>query len=142
MEESALEELSKKTFSANMDRKIDWAMGLFKLWRQHRLRTNVVEVFQIGWCDIDAEDLNAKHLSFCLCCFVNEVRRQDEKEFPGKSLYELVILIQFYLECRGVFWKLIDGPEFKCVKFTLNNLMKKRASEPGFERQGAEAKRR
>ncbi len=25
------------------------------------------------------------------------------------------------------------------MKFTLNNLMKKRASKPGFERQGAEA---
>ncbi len=99
----------------------------------------MVEVFQIGWCDIDADNLNAEHLSFCLCCFVNEVRRQDGKEFPGKSLYKLVVLIQFYLERRGIFWKLIDGLEFKCVKFTLDNLMKKRASEPGFECQGAEA---
>ena len=138
-EESALEELSKKTFSANTDRKIDWAVGLFKAWRQHRLRMDVVDVFQIRWCDIDADDLNTEHLSFCLCCFVNEVRRQDGKEFPGKSLYKLVVLIQFYLECRGIFWKLIDGPEFKRVKFTLDNLMKKRASKPGFERQGAEA---
>ncbi len=113
MEKSNLEELSKKTFSANTDRKIDWAVGLFKSWRQHRLRMDVVEVFQIGWCDIDADDLNAEHLSFCLCCFVNKVRCQHRKEFPGKSLYELVILIQFYLERRGVFWKLIDGPEFK-----------------------------
>ncbi len=137
--ESALEELSKKTFCASTDCKIDWAVGLFKAWRQHRLRTDVVEVFQIGWCDIDADDLNAEHLSFCLCCFVNEVRCQNGKEFPGKSLYKLVILIQFYLERKGVFWKLIDGPEFKRVKFTLDNLMKKRASEPGFERQGAEA---
>ncbi len=136
--ESALEELSKKKFSANTDRKIDWAVGLFKSWRQHRLRTDMVEVFQIGWCDIDADDLNPEHLSFCLCCFVNEVRCQDGKEFPSKSLYELVVLIQFYLECRGVFWKLIDGPDFKRVKFTLDNLMKKRASEPGFECQGAE----
>ncbi len=31
-EESALEELSRKTFSANTDRKIDWAVGLFKSW--------------------------------------------------------------------------------------------------------------
>ncbi len=138
-EENALEELSRKTFSANTDRKIDWAVGLFKAWRQHRLKTDVVEVFQIGWCNLDVDDLNVEHLSFCLCCFVNEVRRQDGKEFPGKSLYELVVLIQFYLERKGVFWKLIDGPEFKRVKFTLDNLMKKRASEPGFERQGAEA---
>ncbi len=138
-DQSALDELSKKTFSANTNRKINWAVGLFKSWRQHRLRTDVVEVFQIGWCDIDADDLNVEHLSFCLCSFVNEVRRQDGKEFPGKSLYELVVLIQFYLERRGIFWKLIDGPEFKHVKFTLDNLMKDRASEVGFERQGVEA---
>ena len=93
-EESVLEELSRKTFSANTDQKIDWAVGLFKSWRQHQLKTDVVKVFQIGWCDIDADDLNAEHLSFCLCCFVNEVRRQDSKEFPGKSLYELIVLIQ------------------------------------------------
>ncbi len=121
---SALDELLKKTFSVNTNRKIDWAVGLFKSWRQHRLWTDVVEVFQIGWCNIDADDLNAEHLSFCLCSFVNEVRHQDGKEFPGKSLYELVVLIQFYLERRGIFWKLIDGPEFKRVKFTLDNLMK------------------
>ncbi len=123
-EQSALDELSKKTFSVNTNRKIDWAVGLFKSWRQHRLWTDVVEVFQIGWCNIDADDLNAEHLSFCLCSFVNEVRHQDGKEFPSKSLYELVVLIQFYLEWRGIFWKLIDGPEFKRMKFTLDNLMK------------------
>ncbi len=32
-EQSDLDELSKKTFSANMDRKIDWAVGLFISWR-------------------------------------------------------------------------------------------------------------
>ena len=138
-EQSALDKLSKKTFSANTNRKIEWAVGLFKSWRQHRLWTDVVEVFQIGWCNIDADDLNAEHLSFCLCSFVNEVRRQVGKEFSGKSLYELVVLIQFYLEWRGIFWKLIDGPEFKCMKFTLDNLMKDPVSEVAFERQGAEA---
>ncbi len=59
-------------------------------------------------------------------CFLNEIRRKDGKDFPGKTLYEILMCIQFFLEKRGLFWKLLDDPEFVRVKFTLDNIMKKR----------------
>ncbi len=37
--------------------------------------------------------------------------------------------IQFFLEKRGLFWKLLDDDEFIKVKFCLDNLMKKRTQE-------------
>ena len=50
-------------------------------------------------------------------------------EFPGKTLYDLVLCIQFYLKKKGIFWKLVDDPDFVRLKFTIDNLMKKRAGE-------------
>ncbi len=57
------------------------------------------------------------------------MRGKDGLEFPGKTLYDLVLCVQFYLEKNGVFWKLVEDPDFVRLKFTIANLMKKRASE-------------
>ncbi len=60
---------------------------------------------------------------------MNEVRRKDGIEFPGKMLYDLILCVQFYLEKKGIFWKLVDDPDFVRLKFTVDNLIKKRAGE-------------
>ena len=51
------------------------------------------------------------------------------EEFPGKTLYEILISLQMYLETKGIHWKLIDDNDFVNVKFTLDNLMKKHTEE-------------
>ena len=50
------------------------------------------------------------------------MRKVNGEEFPGKTLYEILISLQMYLE---IHWKLLDDSEFVNVKFTLDNLMKK-----------------
>ena len=51
----------------------------------------------------------------------------DGSDYPPKTLYEIVIALQMYLESKGIFWKLIDDQFFTAVKYTLNNVMKERA---------------
>ncbi len=58
---------------------------------------------------------------------MNEVVRHDGEDFPGKTIHEMVILIQFYLEGRGIMWKLMEDPDFVRLKYTVDNLMKERA---------------
>ncbi len=72
--------------------------------------------------------MNKSHLAYCLCSFLHEVRHQDGQEYPGKTLYDLVLCIQFHLEKQGVFWKLVDDADFVHVKFCLDNLIKARES--------------
>ena len=123
-----LDQLSGKTFALNTDRKITWAVDLFKDWRKERV-LNPECPTEILWCSLDDPTLNKSHLCRTLCSFVNEVRRKDGNEYPGKTLYDLILCLQFYLEKRGLFWKLIDDQEMVRLKFTLDNLMKKHCAE-------------
>ncbi len=56
---------------------------------------------EILWTSLVDPDLNKAHLCYSLCAFVNEIRRRDGQEFLGRTLYDLVLCIQFYLE-KGV----------------------------------------
>ena len=58
-----------------------------------------------------------------------EVKKIDGHDFPGKTLYHLVVCIQFHLECLGFAFKIINDPAFKDLKFTLDNTMKARVSQ-------------
>ncbi len=60
---------------------------------------------------------------------MNEVKRKDGKEYPGRTVYDLVLCIKFFLEKRGKFLKLLDDPDFVRLKFTVDNIMKQRCSE-------------
>ncbi len=122
-----MSELSGKQFAHNTDQKISWAVELFSNWRKNRMLSPDCPS-EILWTSLDDPDLLKSHLCYSLCVFVNEVKRHDGKEFPGRTLYDLVLCIQFYLEKTGIFWKVIEDDEFKRVKFTVDNLMKRRAA--------------
>ncbi len=128
--ESQLEELCVKQFAETTDKKIAWSVNMFKEWCMNRLRVGPYDNTHgtLQWVNLDdTGNLLKPHLSLSLCCFLNEIKRKDGKDFPGKSLYEILMCLQFHLEKRGLFWKLLDDSDFVKVKFTLDNIMKKRA---------------
>ncbi len=120
-----LDKLSKKTFAESTERKIEWAVELFRQWRYTRMLRNAVK-HEVQACDVDAIGVSKKDLSYCLCAFLNEIKRVDGQEYSAKSLYGIVIMMQFFFEKKGCMYKLIDGEEFQNVKFMLDNLMKLR----------------
>ncbi len=125
--DTEMEQLSGKKFAQNTDRKISWAVELFAEWRKNRILDPNCPG-KILWSSLVDPDLNKAHLCYSLCAFINEIRCRDGKEFPGRTLYDVVLCLQFFLEKKGKFWKLIEGDEFKRVKFTVDNLMKERAA--------------
>ncbi len=120
--------LSRKTFAASTDRKIEWAVNLYRQWRFSRLSACGPER-HIQDADIVGLNLSKESLCYAMCAFVSEIKRQDGQEFGGKGLYNLVILIQFHLEKRGMMWCLLDDDEFVKLKFTVDNLMKMRCAD-------------
>ncbi len=83
---------------------------------------------RIKWSNIEAAEISKPNLAYSLSCFLSEVRKKDGSEYPGDTLYQLLICLQFHLERTGRHWKLIDGEDFIPLKFTLDNLMKERAA--------------
>ncbi len=65
------------------------------------------------------------NLAFSLCAFISEVKN-DGSEFPGATLYQIVICIQFFLQKHGINCKILDDADFVRLRFTLDNVMKQR----------------
>ncbi len=123
-----LDKLGWKSFAPSTERKIEWAVDLYKNWRWSRMTRSAPEKF-VTEADICGLNLNKDCLAQALCTFLNEIWRKDGNEFAGKGLYNIAILLQFHLECRGFMWHLVEDTEFKKVRFTVDNLMKERASD-------------
>ena len=45
-----------------------------------------------------------------------------------KTLYQIVICLQFHLEGMGFTWKLLDDKQFTELCYTLDNIMKERVA--------------
>ena len=72
------------------------------------------------------------NLNHALCRFIPEVTKsKGEGPYPGKTLYQMVVAIQKYLNINKINWKLVDSkdPEFCEMHTVLDNVMKERAAQ-------------
>ena len=78
--------------------------------------------------DIDQpEKLERMNLIHSLCHFIPEITKVNGEAFPGKTLYQLVVGLQKYLETKSIYWRLIEDREFRDVQTVLDNVMRERA---------------
>ena len=76
----------------------------------------------------DLVNLSPAALNASLCRFIPEVTKcKDGGDYPGKTLYEMVVSIQKFLNQNNIPWKLLEDPQFLDVKTVLDNTMKERA---------------
>ena len=116
--------LARKNFSGETLKKVTWVHRMFSEWR---LRRNYGG--EIIACDLDDhETITEENLVFAMCRFLREVCKINGEQFPAKTLYEIVICVQFHLESIGFMWKLLSSDSFIDLKFTLDNVMKERCS--------------
>ena len=123
--EDALVELTDKNFSPETMKKIRWVRKMYREWRSHRhsLGLEYIE------CDLEDKDtITCSSLKFALCRFITEVKKVNGDDFPGKTLYDIIVCIQFHLECLGFAYKLINDEGFHDLKYTLDNTMKMRTA--------------
>ena len=78
-------------------------------------------------CDLEyATTITPETLIFTMRHFITEIRKLDGSDYPPKTLYQIVLCVQFHLETLGFSWKIIDDDMFKEIRFTLDNVMKMR----------------
>ncbi len=121
-----LQDLAGKTFARSTDRKISWAVNLFRMWRQNRIDEGTGEG-EISWCDVDSPDLDPEVLAHVLPTFINEIKRADGEDYPPNTVYSIIVMIQLFFEKKGKTWKLLDGKIFNSVRNTVDNIMKRRS---------------
>jgi hypothetical protein len=121
--------MSTKHFAKRTDTKIRWALNRYLLWWNHRTSEPdcdpQIKATNLEFCD----DLQGKKTAVCytLQRFITEIKKQDGNDYPGQSLYELVIMLQFQLEKKKMYWKLFDDPEFVDLRHTVDYVMRQRS---------------
>ena len=124
LESENLQKLSQKKFSDETMKKVT---KMYDDWRSYRNGSEDLENIP---CDIfDDKTITRDSLIFALTRFITEVKKLDGTDFPGKTLYEILLSIQFHLETRGYAWKLLNEECFKDIKYTLDNVMKWRTEQ-------------
>ncbi len=128
-DDDMLKLLATKSFAQNTEKKMLWAITLYREWWYRRCSQPACPP-QIRWSNIEKpQTLHLTNFQNALCCFVNKVRRKDQKEFLGETLKQIVIMLQLYLEKQGFNYKLIDDLLMSKFRNTLDNLMKKHAAQ-------------
>ncbi len=121
-----LDILKNRTFADNTEKKVSWAVNLFKKWWSQRVSKPGCDM-RIMWGDLNnVKQISKGNLAFSLCAFISEVKKKDGTEFPGTTLYQIIVCIQFFLQKHGIDWKILDDTDFVCLCFTLDNVMKQR----------------
>ena len=127
LKREVLEELSHKKFAPETMKKINWVVKMFKEWRFNRNQSGGCEVIT---CNLDEKQtITVDSVVYALTRFITEIKKIDGNEYPSKTLYEIVVSFQFYLETLGFGWKLLNQEKFQEVKFTLDNIMKMRTEQ-------------
>ena len=127
LDERSLKNLTKKTFSGETLKKVSWVKNMFVNWMEFRNTSHDLQDVVRDLDDVSSFDQTIFNEE--LCKFITEVKKLDGSEFPAKTLYDIVICLQFHLETLGLMWKLLSDDIFKDVRFMLDNLMKSRTQE-------------
>ena len=97
--------LSRKTFSDETMKKVHWVKHMYTDWRLFRESQPNLKTYL---CDLDdMETVNKVDLNAAMCRFISEAKKVDGSDIPPKTLCDLVIYVQFWLETQGLAWKLL-----------------------------------
>ena len=108
-------------------KKVKWVRGMYNDWRD--FRNNHPQLQSVD-CDIEnVKTIEKQSFIESVCKFITEVKKVDGSDFPSKTLYDIIICMQFWLETQGFSWRLLNDEEFKQVRFTVDNLMKLRVQQ-------------
>ena len=106
---------------------VNWAVSSYNRWRNERLYSNEYD-YGIYAADINQPDkLQKDNLVHALCYFIPEITKVSGEAYPGKTLYQLIVSLQKYLETKRLYWRLIEDRDCRDVRTVLDNVMKERA---------------
>ncbi len=95
------------------------------MYHQWRVQRNEIQGIEFISADLDSvKTLNTENLVFQLSCFICEIHKLDNTEFPQKTVYDIIIMIQFHLEKLGLNYKLLEGEVFLKLHQVVDNIMK------------------
>ena len=117
-----------KSYASKSERKIRYALGVFRDWHSEHLKSNPLLCIQK--CDLDKGlgKFNQRELCDTLCYFVDEVVHLDNKDFPPNTINGFIFNIQMHLRKNRIGWKLFHPVHFMDLRNCVDNIMKDRTA--------------
>ena len=127
--DAKVEALKQVTMKKRSESKMNWAVKAYNEWHDTRLHNFNYDV-GIYYADLnDLPNLTLENFRHAMCYFIPEVTKsKGEGLYPGRTLYQMCVAIQKYLNVNKIAWKIIEGPEFEELKMVLDNVMKERTA--------------
>ena len=110
-------------------KKMRWVKKMFTEWRIYRNSISRGEKIFLDFNNLVT--ITEENVVYAVTRFITEVKKLDGTDFPGKTLYDIVICLQFLLDTMGYCWKLLNESEsvFLKIRYTLDNMMKRHTAE-------------
>ena len=138
---SELKSLKTNVMKKRSYNKMLWGVRAYQDWRIAKISNPATYDILIDEANLEnLKELRKDVFIYAISRFIPEVVKvKDGTDYPGKTLYEMVVSIQRYLNENNVSWKILEHVEFKEVRTVLDNVMKDRASRNiGLVRKQAE----
>ena len=127
-DEKNIVKLSHKKFAPESKKKMKWAVNMYCEWRVNHMQKIKVPIEIVRANLDDLYNVTQNDLCYSLSCFIAEVKKVDGSDFPPNFLKEIIVMIQMFLNEKGVYWKLLDGQlvNFQKLCNVIDNLMKEK----------------
>ena len=125
-----IEELKQLQMLKKSENKMNWGMYAYNDWKDYKLETLKYNFsnYNADLCDLST--VTKEDLEYLICHFIHDITKQkDTGPYLGKTLYQMVVVIQKYLNTNKILWRLADrkGNEFLELCNVLDNVMKERS---------------
>ena len=88
LKQDELQDLSHKNFAPETMKKVKWVTKIYREWPAFQASSQL----ETTQCDLDNVDtITYQSLLFALCRFITEVKKVDGSDFPGKTLYDILV---------------------------------------------------
>ena len=102
----SMRRLSRKNFSEETMKKVAWVHHMYSQWR---IYCNSLDNGEYIYCNLDGhETITQENIVFSMSRFVREVTKLNGEQFPAKTLYEILMCVQFHLESIRFNWQLLN----------------------------------
>ncbi len=121
-----LNDFTRQKFSDNSQKKMKWVVDLYNQWHAHYI-TALDCPSAIKRSDLNfPNSITKTDLMYTLLRFVTEICKLNSDNYPPRTIYQIVICLQMYLESSKVYFKLLskEDPTFVNLYFVIDNLMK------------------
>ena len=130
---STLDAMSKPYVPENTARKNNWALNLYKMWREEVLKKGdggfYPELKQLLRTEPEILNFSVGQLNFVLSVFFMALKKKDGGDYTSGSIFSVATALQRHFEMNGKPISIFNDPQFLGLKNVIDNAMQEKCKQ-------------